>query len=227
LVFGQHDIKYHNTDLTDIPIQILNGTDLITRLTDEPVQVGPSKKNPVYLYGSSWDEKIPKVEAQPGVTKILVMHRMVIKGRKLWPGQTDYILARKLANSNFDLIVAGDNHSAFTYKNKVINCGSLMRMRVDQSHHNPIFGIYDTVENELSIHYYDIQPPELVLREEEFRESQANKKHQQDLVSSLNEEAESNEIDFRRNVDRVVKRRKRRRKVRRRTMDIVEESLDT
>lgn len=217
-VFGQHDIKFHNTEVTDIPIQILNKTNLFNRLTDEPTLVGVNED--VALYGASWDEDIPDIIYNKK-TNILVMHRMVIKGKKLWPGQTDYLQARRLNKLGFDLIVSGDNHNAFT-SGKVVNCGSLMRMTIAQMDHEPIYAIYDTKTDKIKTYKYDIDPAKSVLNEEKVREKQASDRYKDDFRASLNSDFEG-ELNYRENVNKVIKKRKR---VRKRTKDIIEESLD-
>ena len=229
LVFGQHDIKFHNKDISDVPIQTLNRTDLVTQLSHKPhtINIGGKK---VKLYGANWDEPIPRAKRRKNVVNILVAHTMVIKNKKLWPQQTDYTQARKLPEMGYDLVVSGDNHQAFTLKNKVINCGSLMRMKTDQKDHTPMFGIYDTLENTLDVRYYDVQPSEAVLKLKEKEEEKNRNSRKQSLITSFNtqesdQDIDEKELDYRRNVRKVI--RKQRKKINTRTKDIVEESLSS
>ena len=78
---------------------------------------------------------------------------MIIKTKEdtLWPGQvaTDG-LGQLEKQKEFDLILTGDNHQSFCITSNgrwLLNPGSMMRMRADQVDHNPIVGIYDTLEN--------------------------------------------------------------------------------
>ncbi len=224
MVFGQHDIKFHNKTLIDIPIQTLNQTDLIHQIpNDKPETIKLGGKKKLKIYGANWGDSIPKARRQKNVTNILLAHTMVIKNKKLWPGQTDYTFARKLPEYGYDLVITGDNHQAFTYKNKVINCGSLMRMRSDQHNHQPMFAIYDTVENELDVRHYDIQPSESVLRMQEVKEEKESVERKNKLAKNLNFDIDETELDYRRNVNRVVKRKGK--KLSKRSKDIIEESI--
>ncbi len=220
LVFGQHDIRFHNTELTDIPIQILNQTELVNKLESNPTNIGIN--DDVLLYGANWQEKIPRVRKEKNITKILVMHSMVIKRKKLWPGQTDFIRASNLRNNNFDLIVTGDNHQAFI-QDKVINCGSLMRMNIDQQNHQPIFGIYDTKTNDLEVFEYDLDDSKTVFPVQEKIQQDISKENKEKFRESLNSEFKG-ELDFRENILKTIKKQKK--KVRQRSKDIIEESLN-
>jgi len=219
LVFGQHDIKFHNTELTDIPIQILNKTSLITQLSD--VAIEPSRN--VLVYGMNWNDKMPtNIDTSRKKFKILVMHKMVINRKKLWPEQTDYITARDLAHSKFDLIVSGDNHKAFIYNNKVINCGSLMRMTTAQCKHKPMFAIYDTESQKLKKYEYPIESHDLVLKQnvkkqEELLEAESHEV----FATSLDGKEFEGQLDYRANVHKVIKQRR----CRQRTIEIIEEAL--
>lgn len=223
LVFGQHDIKFHNQEVTDIPIQTLNKTDLIQQLSNTPETISLGAKQKIKLYGANWNESIPKARRRKNVVNVLVMHTMVIKNKKLWPQQSDYIMARNLTEYGYDLVVSGDNHQAFTYKNKVINCGSLMRMRSDQDKHKPIFGIYDTVDGTLDVRYYDIHSPETVLKLQEVEENKESEERKKKLTQSLDTDIDEIELDYRRKVNRVVKRKGK--ELNKRSKDIVEESI--
>lgn len=221
LVFGQHDIKFHNTNLTDIPIQILNKTDLITKLDNDPI-----KRNDVYIYGKNWEESWPtKTVRKSSALKILVAHQMVIKNKKLWKDQTDYYRAKDLCREKYDLIVSGDNHQSFSFKspkngNRLINCGSLMRMKIDQKEHKPIYSVYDTDTNELDIYYYDISPAEQV-----FKQKSEEKKDEEERKTEFSEKLSSKEfegeLNYRSNINKVI----RNKRCRRRTKEIIEEAL--
>jgi len=220
VVFGQHDIRFHNKDLKDIPIQILNQTDLITKLEVTPKKIQISKDQWIYLYGVNWNESIPSVEKEKNVTKILVIHSMIIKGRKLWPGQTNFLQARHLANKNFDLVISGDNHQAFSYKDTVINCGSLMRMNIDQKEHQPMFGVYD-LEEGLTLYDYDIELAEQVLKIKEAETQKINEQRKKEFSESLSSDFEG-ELDYRANIDNVIANKKR---IRKRTKTIIEDAV--
>ncbi len=219
IVFGQHDIKFHNTELKDIPIQILNQTSLVTKLDNIP----ETEKDDVLLYGINWNDNWPKIEKEhKNKFKILVMHQMVINRKKLWTGQTDYYTAKELEQSDFDLIVCGDNHNSFVFKNKVINCGSLMRMNIDQRRHIPIFVIYDTCKKKLTRYEYPIEAHDLVLEHDKSKEDkQLEEEKRKIFASSLDNKSFEGQLDFRKNINQVIKQKR----YRKRTIQIIEESL--
>jgi DNA repair exonuclease SbcCD nuclease subunit len=218
LVIGQHDVKFHNTELTDIPIQILNKTSLVTKLEQKPI-----KMNDVYLYGKSWNEQWPeKVKRSRKSKNILVLHSMVINDNKLWAEQTEYITAKKLAEQPYDLIVCGDNHHSFIFENKVINCGSLMRMNSDQINHRPMFVIYDTESGDLHEFLYPVESYESVFRFDQRKEDKLMEdEKRQVFVKSLNDKEFESELNSRENIHKVLKKKR----CRQRTKDIIEESL--
>lgn len=219
LVFGQHDIKFHNTELTDIPIQILNKTRLITQLTNNPTE---HRRN-ILMYGMNWNDKFPtSVEKSKSKFKILVMHKMVICRKKLWPGQSDYLVAHNLAQDKYDLVICGDNHNSFIYRNKVINCGSMMRMTVAQRTHRPMFVIYDTDSRKLEKYEYPIETHDLVLKQNTRKEEKLLEVESQEVfASSLNDKEFEGQLDFRQNIEKVIKKKR----CRRRTIEIIEEAL--
>lgn len=143
-VMGQHDIRYHRTDLTETPFHILCKSGVLTLLGENPHVL----EKRLHLYGASWDDIIPKVQDKKAYN-VLVIHKMVIKDKKLWPGQEDYVTGKYFLRNykDFNLIVCGDNHSSFSctlHDRMLVNCGSLLRMRSDQKNHQPCFYIHDT-----------------------------------------------------------------------------------
>jgi hypothetical protein len=146
---------------------------------------------------------------------------MVINGKKLWEGQTDYIQARMLERKYaYDLFVTGDNHQSFT-KGKVINCGSLMRMKKDQADHVPIYGIYDTETKKLETFEYDIAPASVVFDLDDIEKRRISSEKKENFVNSLNLDFEG-EIDFRANVQHILSKKRR---TKARTRQILEEAL--
>ena len=163
-VLGQHDLRYRQ------PINVaLTKFDVLNKvcIVDEN---GIDLGNNVHLYGVSWEKEIPKVR-DPKAISILVMHRMVIKDKSLWPGQENFLKANSLLKkySAYDLMVTGDNHSPlhFTYKEKngsmLINCGSLMRTTTLQRDHKPCIYVYDVETKQATKHLIPIKPIEDVM----------------------------------------------------------------
>jgi len=218
-LFGQHDLKFHNIEVVGVPLQILMNAGLINRIPIDGKKIG---KN-TYLYGMHFGQKtFPK--PKNGIN-ILVAHKMVINGKKIFPGQTDYIQAKMLTKKGFDLCVTGDNHKAFIYKDKesiVVNCGSLCRMKIDQTEHKPQFAIYDTKTHDLQVFNYPIKPASSVLKEEEIREKQADSRRREEFSKSLDSDFDA-ELDYRKNIKIVMDQQRRTKK---RTKEILEEGLN-
>ena len=118
VVKGQHDIRFHNLEVKDTPLQILIKSNLVYLLDNKGIEISKG----VCLYGANFGEPLFRVPKKRRCNvNILVMHKMVINGKKLWADQTDYSQAKTLERRyGYDLYICGDNHNAFVNK-KVIN----------------------------------------------------------------------------------------------------------
>jgi len=163
-VRGQHDLRYHSKNTDNTPLAIMEAAGVLDILRDDE---GHPLAHNIYLYGCHWNtEEIPTSLDDPADIKILLMHKMVIKDKKLWPGQDGYLVANHfLKNHPFDLIVTGDNHKSFMVEKKgryLVNCGSLMRSGIDQVDHQPVVYVYDTDDKSLKSIPLNIKPVEEV-----------------------------------------------------------------
>ena len=215
---GQHDVKFHNLEVRDVPFQILVTGGYIQEISSKGTHIGGK----VFLHGFGWNVKLSdprKYESKS--CNIAVMHKMIINGKKLWPGQSDYVQARKLPKKyKYDLFVCGDNHKGFT-RDKVINCGSIGRMNIDQKNHKPFFCIYDTETQDIEKHYYTITESKEVLKEEEVKIQKASEKRKNEFAEGLKSDFEG-ELDYRQNINTVLKSKRR---VKKRTKELIEEAL--
>lgn len=154
---GQHDMRYHSSNINNTPMGVLDGSGVIKILQNLPLVFPHREIHDVMIYGAGWNKEIPELVNLEGL-HILVTHQMVIKDKKLWHGQESGTKAKSLLfKHDFDLIVSGDNHQSFTQERKgkhLVNCGSLMRSAIDQHNHQPCVYIYDT--GKLSLTKYDI-----------------------------------------------------------------------
>jgi predicted phosphodiesterase len=165
-VWGQHDLYYRNADLNKTFLGQLHLNNIITIL--EPIERMSAH---TAFYGVSYGQDIPPlIHSCP--LHILVIHKM-ISDKDYWQGYVMYDNARMfLKNNDFDLIICGDNHNTFTvsYEGRhLINCGSLMRNRIDQWDHKPMYVIYDMETGLLKWKYLPIDPPEIVFKTEELK----------------------------------------------------------
>lgn len=143
VVLGQHDQVYHTSGFANTPLGLLAAAlPMMTILGPEPVNV-----DGVSFYGAPWGAEVPAVRDAKAVN-VLVTHRMIVK-RKLWDGQQECAFDADFLEDHpeFNLIVSGDNHTHFIaqrQRNRLINCGSLMRMTAAQMDHTPYFYVWDS-----------------------------------------------------------------------------------
>jgi len=209
---GQHDMRYHTSDLRDTPMGVLAAAGVIRILKEESIlEFGrPSTfADRVHFYGSGWNAAIPEPCDASGL-HVWVTHRMVVSGDPLWPGQTDYEQGELLLRrTKFDLIVTGDNHRSFLIKanNRVlINCGSLMRSTIDQIHHIPCIYIYDTVGRTVEKHeVHPLAPITEVLRVDQAAEEKERNEKLEAFVEGVRKDVQIEGLDFKHNIDSYLK----------------------
>lgn len=145
-VAGQHDMRYHTSDINNTPLGVLRKAVDFSLIGKGSFSTIPLIIDSICLYGAGWQEDIPKIHS-PDKFNILITHRMITMD-KLWAQQEDYeVPGTFLRKHKFDLIVSGDNHNSFHYYDNnrwLINCGSLMRNKIDQEHHKPCVWVFDT-----------------------------------------------------------------------------------
>lgn len=134
-VYGQHDLPQHNFDE-----QYRSGIftlEVAGKLTVLPgVHWGKEPET------SSFDIPISRTELRC----VLVWHKMIWQGKKLWPEQTDPSATAILKKyEDYDLILTGDNHKPFVeeYDGRLlVNPGSLLRQTAAQVDHTPRVYLY-------------------------------------------------------------------------------------
>ena len=197
-IYGQHDLRYRNR--TNTAIKALNhACDNFFILENNILY-----KKQYHLYGVSYGEEIPEVEYDK--KNILLIHKMIIKDKKVWAGQADYTEASGLLKkSGFGIIVSGDNHQLFTeeYKGrKLFNCGSVMRSSISQVNHKPtIFLIDDNCMEEIQI---PIQPSKKVFKLEEVERENSRSEEINSFIEGLSEQKEMG-LDFEDNLEKYCK----------------------
>jgi hypothetical protein len=130
-IYGQHDMKYHSTDISDTSLNVISQAGLVNILGAMPVAF---TSRGIHIYGASWGEPIPFF-LEPTMFNILVIHKMVVE-KKLWTDQKDFTYATELEKLGFSLILSGDNHQKFV-QGRVINAGSVTRITSAQTGHIP------------------------------------------------------------------------------------------
>lgn len=191
-IYGQHDLRFHSSDKRNTPLQVLNSANALDVMGNEQPMIIPAdpRTMPIFIYGCSWNEEIPKVADTPGI-HILLIHRMIVR-EKLWEAQTDHtfvnILFRKC--QEFNLMVCGDNHQNFAYSDgdrHLVNCGSLMRTSIDQEEHEPYVYIYDTETNKCEGIPIPVSPFAKVINKEIAIKEKENNKMMEAFIEDLKE----------------------------------------
>ena len=186
--FGQHDVRYHTTDVNNTPLGVLLAGTSGELLGSEPF-VFDNNGKPVHVYGAGWGEDVPE-PVDNEACNIIATHRMVIGDNPLWEGQTDYVTAKDLLqDTRYALWACGDNHQrviASTLRHKhVVNMGSMMRSTIAQFGHTPAVCLYDTDTRRISIHDIPHAPFENVFKADEIAEKVETDTRIQDFVESL------------------------------------------
>lgn len=206
-VFGQHDLRYHSSNIGNTPLAVLHASKII-----EIVGKDGFHFEEVSIYGASWYEEIPETVLDTDAFNILIMHKMVIENEKLWEGQEDHKLGNILLKTlPYDLIVSGDNHLSFLICSKskrLVNCGSLLRSDVDQIDHKPVVYILNTETDTLEKHFVPCEPFEQVFDMAKVTAEKERDKKMEAFVDRLTGETELEGLDFIKNMYRFVDKNK-------------------
>lgn len=198
-VFGQHDTRYHSGSTQEnTPLGILKAAGVVNVLSSTEEFLF----NGVGFLGINWFDKFPEKPSLEHPT-VVVVHRMVSNG-PLWPGHTDFYTPDQLLRafpSWVRLIVCGDNHKSFTFLpddgRRVVNCGSMMRMKTDQLEHRPMVVIYDVEQGSIDIHYIPIDPIDEVFDLERMDRDRSTSQELETFVEALPTMAMDGGMDFR------------------------------
>jgi len=154
---GNHDLVGH--DITNIDKSVIGSivdSHAVTLLKSKNIEI-----DCMDIYGCSWNEDIPKVFDEDKFN-VLVIHKMIIEDKPLWPGQVACKpLELLLKYPEYNLIISGDNHNTFMYEynnRTLVNCGSMMRSSASQVNHKPCFFLYYPESNTVEKIYYPIEP---------------------------------------------------------------------
>jgi len=205
-VRGQHDMLYH-VATENTPLMLMEAAKAISivGIPPKPYNIF-NKETPIHIFGVSWEEEIPEIEKFGGqnTVDILLIHKMFVD-EKLWEGQEEYKRANIfLRETQWDLIVSGDNHQHFMLQSKGrfhVNCGSLMRQNIDQINHKPVVYIYDTEERTLAPHYIPIRPAEEVFSIDEARKKKAEDERMLAFVEMVRNTTEIKGLDYAKSMD--------------------------
>lgn len=213
IVPGQHDVHFHNLDMTNTPMGILLSTMLVIRLHPDTSYFHEG----LVLRGAGWGEDSNHPSKEFPVD-FLIMHKMVVNKEPLFEGQTDYVEASKLIKDHpwVRCIITGDNHKPHivnTKKTLHINCGSMMRSSRSQMDHTPSIYLVETKTYEYEIinipvlpveEVFDLKKIEHAKQVEETKENAAQKVEEiQKFIASLSTSQED-QPDFRTILSQII-----------------------
>ena len=201
-IFGQHDMRYHSSDRTNVPLGVL----LAGCKNMHPLGAVPWTLKDVNIYGCSYGETIP-TPVGDAQKQVLVIHKMIVD-EKLWHDQEDYEHGGSFLEDNpeFDLIVSGDNHQTFMKSKRgrrLVNSGSLMRMTSAQMDCLPCFYVWDSKTKDVQQHFIPIAPAESVFSIAKAQIEQAKDEKLESFIAGLKEQATMG-LDFRSAVDKYL-----------------------
>lgn len=198
-IYGQHDMRFHSSDKENTPLAVMRAAGLVTILEARPTII-TGGLTPLFLYGCSWGEDVPVRQDKHIGIHILLIHKMIVKDKKLWEGQEDFTWANNLLlQSGFDLIVSGDNHQSFILPNNkqlLVNAGSLMRSTIDQVNHQPIIYLYNPVDRSNLGITVPIEPFDKVMNAKKAEEQKKRNAELEAFVEILSKGAKIDGLDF-------------------------------
>lgn len=197
-LYGQHDLRYHRSDINNTPLNVIDASGLVHILNYEPYEYMG-----VNFYGASWFEDIPQPKYKENYN-VLVLHKMIVD-EKIWEGQEDHIFHNLLLKKNrdYNLIISGDNHKTFTAQSgsrALINAGSLLRTRIDQEDHHPCVFLIDTDKGTIDQHFLEIKPFKDVIIIEEARRKKEENETLKKYAEALKSDNTITGINYRRNI---------------------------
>ena len=227
-VAGQHDMKHHSKKIEKTPLAVMKAAGVLDILEPDCLPY-TSSAHGCHFYGASWKQEIPKVKNKDKFN-ILLIHRMIVDN-KLWAQQENCVYANHMIRrTNFDLIVSGDNHKSFIIQRgdkTIINCGSLMRTRIDQMDHKPVVYVYDTQDRSIEKIYLNIKPAIKVFDVEKVKEIKERNEELDSFVEMLDSPVLDDEemgLDFVENLYKTISDSNL--KIDQGVKDIIEEGLD-
>lgn len=195
-IFGQHDMRYRTKPNTALyALEKALGWPSF-RILDSAQPVFFHRSPPIAFSAASYGEDIP--EPIEGAFNILIIHKMIIE-EKLWSAQEDYEASNTfLRRHNYDLIVSGDNHQGFIEKTPggrlLVNCGAMMRSKIDQVDHKPFIVVYDTDTKKHKQIFIPIEPAEKVFQLDKVEIEKERNENLGSFVSGLLEQKDISSV---------------------------------
>ena len=209
-IYGQHDLPQHNWEARD-------KSGIWTMETARTLKT---------FKGVHWGQEpdINKLSIKIHHREVLVWHKMVWQGKRLWPGQKDPSTIAVLKKyPEYDLILTGDNHKTFVEeygKQILVNPGSLTRQKADQIDHKPCVFLYYASDNSVVPHYIPITDG--VVQRNHIDKEDARKERINAYIERLHDDWEI-EFSFEKNLERFFSTNKIRKNVQKLVQTAIEQ----
>jgi len=189
-VYGQHDLPQHNLDLAEKSgINNLLENERIHKLSGAHWGIDPEEVSPILIEDR----------------EVLVWHHLTYQ-TKPFPGAKEGMAAGLLRKyDQFDLIVTGDNHQAFTEKYKgrlLVNPGNLTRQVADQADFRPRVYLWNARKNKVKPVFLNIEKD--VVSREHIEQKEERDERISAFVQRLGTEWEA-DLDFETNLERFIR----------------------
>lgn len=200
-IYGQHDLPQHSMELK-------HKSGIYTLQTAGKLKV---------LKGVHWEQKVKeKYAIDIKGRKLLVWHILNYRSKKPYPNSTDPMAMRLLINHpEFDVILTGDNHRAFTEsrgKQLLLNPGSMTRQKADQISHKPCIFLYNAKSNSVKKVY--LPDNEDVISRDHIKDTRESDKYISEIISKMDTEFKIT-LNFEDNVMTYLKKNKTNKNVKR------------
>lgn len=172
-VAGNHDLLFHNNDMTDIPLRVLHESCPNFCILDNSIYHAKDSddNNQEYLIlgeGWNWTKENMKLllqQEKPAASSslILLTHTTIFKDKLPdWASPSDSFTASQFILSlknmaTFDAVISGDNHESFATRvngTLLVNSGSMMRSKIDLMDYHPRYAVYTKA---LNYHGLDVE----------------------------------------------------------------------
>lgn len=235
-IAGQHDTPNHN-------VELIEKSALYACTKTTILKKGSGYIGEFVMYGFSWGEEListkcdrsnliifnihcPSTERNVYLSVALI-HQYINtpnnKNEHIDGEDASKILDRL---SNFDLVVSGDNHIPFVYKNDrgqiLVNPGSMMRMKADQIDHKPRVYLWSAETNEVVPEYFPIE--EGVVTREHIEKKEAKDERIDSFVQKIEKGNIEVSASFKDNMKKHLNKSKTRSNVEKKIYGAMEES---
>jgi len=222
-VAGQHDLKYHSLkEYTSSGLYVLE-----TAKAANVLRKGISRRieSSTSVYGASWGESLPNKSKthRPNGHRMLVAHVTTYNKVLPFPGCVAGNARSLLAKlPQFDLILTGDNHKAFTVQFKgrwLVNPGSLFRTTADQVNYRPRIYLWYEEDNSIKKVYMPIDDG--VITREHIEKTKEHKDRMNSFIIRMKQDFEVG-LSFKKNMKQFLNENK----VGKRTRRIIKEAIE-